>query len=219
MKIKQLFLSSSLFITLLFSPIAALADHNDFHIIQQLQSQLASLQQAFFALLAAAATTPAQSSQGIGIATQPAVPAKKAATSTAPTTSSATPAQPYSETGTSAQPAISAIPARPTPQAEVCYTCSQPTLIQQETIGQQGSSQETKEVIRSLQMQVSEAREKVIQQLKTNVQSLQTQILELQSKQPELSENQGTALLVPGIILKTYCLNPYATSQVPHPIK
>src|SRR3989344_1619282 len=199
MKIKQLFLSSSLFITLLFSPIAALADHNDFHIIQQLQSQLASLQQAFFALLAAAATTPAQSSQGIGIATQPAVPAKKAATSTAPTTSSATPAQPYSETGTSAQPAISAIPARPTPQAEVCYTCSQPTLIQQETIGQQGPSQETKEVIRSLQMQVSEAREKVIQQLKTNVQSLQTQILELQSKQPELSENQGTALLVPGI--------------------
>ncbi|TSC78374.1 MAG: hypothetical protein G01um101429_834, partial [Parcubacteria group bacterium Gr01-1014_29] len=206
MKIKHFFLSSSLFVAIAFSPVAVLADHNDFHTIQQLQSQLASLQQAFFALLAAAAT-PAQPSQGTGTATQPAVPAKKAATSTAPATP-ATPAQPAqpatpatsadpaatpaipatpAQPATPATPAESATPAQPYPGIGIPATPAQPA--------------EIKKVTRSLETQVNEVKEKLVQQLTNNIQSLQTQVAELQSKQQAISRGQEAMPPMPEIAL------------------
>lgn len=185
-KTRNVLISSSLFVAMLFPPVAAFADHNDFHTIQQLQSQLASLQQAFLTLFAAA--TPAQPAKGTSTAATPAVPEKKAASgtpsfpvSTPPTAQSAqpaTPAQPYFGTG---QPAISAQQATPIEQ-----------------IPQQPQS-ETKEVIRSLQTQVNEARGQVVQQLQSNIQSLQTQVIELQSKQQVISGGQGTPPPMPEV--------------------
>ena len=174
---------------LTLAPTAAFANHSELHSIMQLQNQLASIQQAVAALFASAAI-PAQPSQGTGTTAEPAIPAKKTATSTAPTTSviptlPATPAEPSQGTGASAQPAEPAQPVisvEPTPQAELCYTCLQPALAPQEVPAQILDKQTP--------LEVQEKRQEAIQNAQTQISTLQNTVNELRKATAEQLQNK-----------------------------
>ena len=166
-KSKIIFLTFIFSAATIFSPIAALANHSISHTLQELQSQLASLQAAVNALLAEAAT-PAQPSPGTGTQAQPAIPAKKAATTTATSTQSATPAQPatpatpaqpatpYSGIGTSTVPAQPATPATPAVPAQPAG----PALFPEAAAKRQETIKQIQNTLQSIQLKLNDLKSK-----------------------------------------------------------
>ena len=79
--------------------------------------------------------------------------------------------------------------AKPAPQAELCYTCPQPLVVQLDTVEQiqQQSQPETKEATRELQGRIQE----FVLKLQDQIKALQTQIVELNTK----VQSQGQELV------------------------
>ena len=140
-------------------PASVLANHSDIHVLQELQSQLASLQFALDSIFAASAT-PAQPSPGVGTGAASATPAKKA-TSTPSTSSTslpqtgagqaqpATPAQPQPGTGT---PAERAMPAQPSVETRPSTSLLSPEA----ALKRQESIEQVQEKLQSLRSTLNE---------------------------------------------------------------
>lgn len=162
------FFSYVLVAVLTVAPATALADHTNLHTIQQLQFQLASLQQAVTQLFAVK-----PNSQDNKPTEEPPGQAKK--TTTTPTTSqtpaqSAVPAQPSPGTGTPATPTTPAQPATP----------AQPVTTPKTTVPAQPKT--TVKQVTPASHDTDSIRKTTLENVQKTIQTLQTKLNDLKQK-------------------------------------
>ncbi len=156
-------LALSLFVSVIFVPVIAFADHSDAHMIQQLQAQLASLQQAVASLLAAKPDEAPGQVKKRPIAPPPAptlAPPSIQVTPPPPATYQAAPTPLPSPTPPQVEPSLSTPPSAVTPPAPVAGLATPatpdiaPYSIEEQTI----IIEDVREKIRVLQDKVLQLR-------------------------------------------------------------
>lgn len=147
MKTKNLFISAGILFAMVFSPAAVFADHSDIHIIYELQSQLASIQQALYDLIAMKPAEP---------------PGQIKKTAPAPTVVPAQPAKP-AVPATPAQPAVPIKPVKPRQSSGLVFPAKPATPAQPAVPAISVTPVERQAAVEKIQAQVQTVQQKLVE--------------------------------------------------------